>query len=72
MFRSFGLRSIRYRGLFVGVIVLLSVTASALPRAPSSIIDGPTPITDPVDSFNLLLQTGPIEVPIPTSDPFVS
>ena len=70
MFRSLGFRSSRYRVLFVGIATLLSVTAGALPRAPSS-IDIPMPITDPADPFVVLLQMGPIEVPMPVSDPFI-
>ncbi len=71
MSRSLAFRTSRYRVLLVGAAALLTVTAGALPRAPSSIIDGPAPITDPVGPFHVLLQAGPIEIPIPTSDPFI-
>jgi len=76
MFHSLEIRSIRHTVLLVGVAALLTVTAGALPRAPSSTTIGPreagieipTPIADP---SVVLLQMNPIEIPMPILDPFI-
>jgi hypothetical protein len=65
MVRSLETRSIRSRIALVGVGVLLLVTASAYPRAPSG-----TPV-DPGVASGTLMQAEPIDIPVPTSDPFI-
>ena len=65
MVRSLETRSIRSRIALVGVGVLLLVTAGGYPRAPSS-----APV-DPGVASGTLMQAEPIDIPVPTSDPFI-
>jgi hypothetical protein len=65
MVRSLETRSIRYYGALVGVAALLSVTVSVLPRAPD------TAPSNPGHASDMLMQAEPIDIPMPTSDPFI-